>query len=278
MSVTRRQFLVRAGAASIVGPAILATTGRAAFAHFGARSPESSEPESPERRLSLLPKAKVNLAGSAHAVTARLRPPPVGVAVRFEVSSGPNAGDGAELATDDRGRVIFTYVGDGGAGLDVITASADDGSSGEVTATATKEWVEISAITGVALSPASASNPVGSTHEMHARLTPAVGGVPVHFEVTSGPNAGLGGMVLSDDYGRASFPYVGDGGSGIDEIVAWVDVDGGGLRDAGDPQATTTKEWLEPTESPESAGSPESAESPESPESPESHESPESGE
>ena len=269
MSLSRRQFLLRAGAASIVGPAVLATTGRAAFAHFGAQSPESHA-ESPERRLSLLPKAKVNLVGSEHAVSARPWPPLAAGTVRFEVSSGPNAGDGAELGTNHRGRVTFTYVGDGGAGLDVITASADDGASGQVTATATKRWVEISAITAVALSPASASNAVGSTHKLRAWLTPAVGGVPVHFEVASGPNAGLSGMVLSDDRGRASFPYVGDGGGGIDEIVAWVDVDGGGVLDAGDPQATATKEWLDPTESPES---PESAELPESAESPESHES-----
>ena len=278
MSLTRRQFLVPAGAASIAGPAILATSGRAAFAHFGAQSPEpeSPEPESPERRLALLPKAKVNLVGSEHAVSARLWPPLAGETVRFEVSSGPNAGDRAELPTDDRGRVTFVYVGDGGGGLDVITASADNGSFSDLTATATKEWVELSAITAVTVTPATATNDVGETHELRARLTPAVGGAPVRFDVIAGPNAPLGAMVLSDDAGRASFPYVGDGGAGIDEIVAWVDVDGNGVRDASDPQATATKEWVEPSESPESAESPESSESSESPESPESPESSES--
>ena len=162
MSLTRRQFLIRAGIASVAGPAVLATTGSGAFAHFGAHTPES-----PEGSLVLLPKANVNLVGSDHTVTATLRPRRAGETLRFEVSSGPNGGDGGDVVTDDRGRASFTYTGDGGEGLDVITARAEGaGSSGELTVTATKEWVALSAITEIDLSPATFVNTVGGEHEV----------------------------------------------------------------------------------------------------------------
>ena len=239
MSLTRRQFLIRAGIASVAGPAVLATTGSGAFAHLGAHTPES-----PVGSLVLLPKANVNLVGSDHTVTATLRPRRAGETLRFEVSSGPNGGDGGDVVTDDRGRASFTYTGDGGEGLDVITARAEGaGSSGELTATATKEWVALSAITDIDLSSATSVNTVGGEHEVRARLRPRVGGVPVRFEVLFGPNAGLTATIESDDRGRASFAYIGDGGPGTDSIVAWVDVNEiGGVRDDGDPQAVVTKD------------------------------------
>ena len=267
MSLTRRQFLIRAGIASVAGPAVLATGGSVAFANFG------ETPESPEGSLSLRPRADVNLVGSEHTVIATRRPRQAGAIVHFEVSDGPNSGDAADVATDDLGRATFTYTGADGEGLDVISASALDPASGERIATATKEWVAISAITAVALSPASAVNEVGSEHELRATLTPRVDAVPVHFAVLVGPNAGLSATVMSDHVGRASFAYIGDGGLGTDGIVAWVDANENGVLDDADPQAAATKEWVESPESPES---PESAESTESAESPESSESPES--
>ena len=239
MSLTRRQFLVRAGIASVVGPAVLATGGTA-FAHFGA----SASPESPEGSLRLLPRADVNLVGSEHTVTARLSPRREGEIVSFVVASGPNVGDGADVPTSDSGRASFSYTGDGGVGLDVISARARETGSGELSETVTKEWVEISAITGIEISPLSAENAVGDDHEVWATIAPRVGGVPVRFEVVSGPNSGLSATVVGDSRGRAHFAYVGDGGPGTDVIAAWVDANDNGVLDDGDPQALATKEWL----------------------------------
>ena len=174
MSLTRRQFLIRAGIGSVAGPAVLATTRSGAFAHFGAESPEGS--------LVLLPKANVNLVESDHTVTATLRPRRAGETVRFEVSFGPNVGDGADVPTDDRGRASFAYTGDGGEGLDVIAARAQGaGSSGELTATATKEWVALSAITEIDLSPP----PPSTRSAASTRCEPGSGPASAGFQCAS---------------------------------------------------------------------------------------------
>lgn len=76
----------------------------------------------------------------------------------------------------------------------------------------------------VGLSPASATNPVGTSHTVtaHASATndAPVAGATVVFTVLSGPNAGQTGSAVTDSNGLASFTYNDTGGAGTDSIRA----------------------------------------------------------
>jgi hypothetical protein len=83
--------------------------------------------------VSLSQDEDTNLTGTNHTVTATvvngLGEPQEGVTVTFTVLSGPNAGTSgtcsanAACETDAAGEVSFTYLGDGGVGIDTIQAS-----------------------------------------------------------------------------------------------------------------------------------------------------------
>jgi hypothetical protein len=76
---------------------------------------------------------------------------------------------------------------------------------------------------GIVLSPTSATNNVGQSHTLTATVQDNNGnpiqGVTVHFQVTSGPNAGTSGDATSDSSGKAQFTYT-SGNAGTDHIVA----------------------------------------------------------
>jgi len=77
--------------------------------------------------------------------------------------------------------------------------------------------------TGITLSPATASNPAGTTHTVTASVTNATGpaaGVTVTFNVISGPNAGQTGTGITGASGDATFTYSDTGGAGTDSIQA----------------------------------------------------------
>lgn len=93
------------------------------------------------------------------------------------------------------------------------------------------------------LSPATATNPVGTSHTVTATLTQAGSNAPVpdasiSFEVT-GANA-ASGTATTDVNGSASFTYTGTA-SGSDTITASYDADGDGVLEA---VASATKEWV----------------------------------
>ena len=81
----------------------------------------------------LTPEIALNALGQDHTATATLRDemgdPQPGVAIAFSVDSGPNAGASgicsfnADCTTDGNGVSSFTYIGDGGIGVDEISAS-----------------------------------------------------------------------------------------------------------------------------------------------------------
>jgi hypothetical protein len=76
---------------------------------------------------------------------------------------------------------------------------------------------------GVVLSPTSATNNVGQPHTLTATVQDDNGnpiqGESVHFEVTSGPNAGTSGDAVTDANGEAQFTYT-SSTTGTDHIVA----------------------------------------------------------
>ena len=99
----------------------------------------------------------------------------------------------------------------------------------------------------VVLSPDDAVNPIGTNHDLIANVSDSVAvvlieGVRVDFAV-SGPNA-TGGSDLTDVNGDAPFSYIGDN-AGLDEITAWLDINGNDTPDAGEPTSEpVSKRWL----------------------------------
>lgn len=76
---------------------------------------------------------------------------------------------------------------------------------------------------GITLSPATGTNKVGESHTVTAAVQndhgEGIEGVAVHFQVTSGPNAGTIGEAITDASGKASFTYS-SSKSGTDHINA----------------------------------------------------------
>ena len=103
----------------------------------------------------------------------------------------------------------------------------------------------------ITLSPEEAFNPVNTGHTVTAEADVNGSDITepytVNFEVTSGPNSGDSAEVDTDATGNiddADFSYNGDGGDGIDQINAWIDIDLDDEIDSGEPQATAEKYWF----------------------------------
>ena len=111
-----------------------------ALLHGGLRCDEAAS-------ISLDPGVAFNSVDTNHTVTATISPAVADIPVEFDVTAGPNFGEGGTDSTDGSGVANFTYTGDGGDGIDTITACIDLNESdtcdaGEPTATATKTWFE----------------------------------------------------------------------------------------------------------------------------------------
>ena len=212
----------------------------------------------PGPAIEIEPTAAAALLNTEETVTATVRDlfpdrsvPLSGVAVAFRITSGPNAGTSGTLdpiggQTDSAGVVRFTYTGVGGVGTDTIVALATLPDETVITSMpATRTWV----IPEIAVTPAPASRLLDRPITLNARLalpdgTP-VPGIPVTFEVVSGPNAGTEGVLepgdgRTDADGRARFTYTGDGGTGVDVVRVSADVPGLPIE-----AFETTVRWVE---------------------------------
>ena len=110
-------------------------------------------------------------------------------------------------------------------------------------------------VPGIELTPATATNELGMPDQTQHTVTAVVSagtygpvaGVPVEFEITAGPNAGLTGSGTTDAAGEASFTYTatqGPAGLGTDTIVAsFTNADGSVVYGS----ATATKDWVDTT-------------------------------
>jgi hypothetical protein len=101
----------------------------------------------------------------------------------------------------------------------------------------------------IILAPPSNDDPGFAEHRVSATVTDSTDsgdvplvGIQVTFAVVSGPTAGTTGTALTDASGRASFGWNG-ASSGVDEVLAWLDFDGSGTRDEGEPAEDATKLW-----------------------------------
>ena len=88
-------------------------------------------------------------------------------------------------------------------------------------------------------------NPGLTSHTVTANVTDgvAVQGAVVSFVVTAGPNSPEADSDTTNAAGDATFDYIGDGGPGLDAITAWLDINGNGTPDEGEPSDVVTKLW-----------------------------------
>jgi uncharacterized repeat protein (TIGR01451 family) len=100
---------------------------------------------------------------------------------------------------------------------------------------------------GITLSPASATNPVGGSHTVTAKVQDdngdPIANRVVTFDVTSGPNAGKTGTATTNASGQATFTYSDTGGAGTDTLVATFTDSTETTRTSN----TATKTWIPPT-------------------------------
>jgi hypothetical protein len=146
---------------------------------------------------------------------------------------------GTHVGTD-----TITATAVGGSGYTIIEAATSAEAFAAVrnpSATATKKYVPGQA-TSLTLTPAAATNVVGSEHCVTATVKDAFGnpvpGVPVNFSVSGSSSAS--GTVTTGADGTAKFCYTGPALPGSDVITATAQT---GLH----PSATATKAWVVPT-------------------------------
>jgi uncharacterized protein (DUF2141 family) len=205
--------------------------------------------------IALSPATDTNPAGTQHCVTATVRDQfnntMSGVSVVFTVM-GANPQPAATRTTNASGEAQFCYTGTA-VGTDTIRAFADtngNGSqdAGEPSGTATKVWVA-GTPANVTLRPETDSNPTGTEHCVTATVTDAsnnpVPNATVIFSVT-GANGRPATSRTTDNVGEAEFCYTGTR-VGPDTINAFVDNNGNGSQDAGEPFDTATKTWVPAT-------------------------------
>jgi hypothetical protein len=109
----------------------------------------------------------------------------------------------------------------------------------------------------LSLSPLTASGTAGTTHTVTAQLldsttTNPVAGARLGFLVTGGPNVGVkgacssGSVCLTDSAGHVSWTYRSNGAAGDDTIETFVDLNGNGIPDVGEPQTSAGMSWSVP--------------------------------
>lgn len=208
----------------------------------------------PPATLTLSPATATNTVGTTHTVTASVQDaaggPSTDVVVRFSVAgAAPHSGS---CTTDASGRCAFTYDGPIHPGSDAISAYADTNNDNarqpdEPIGAATKLWV-IGPPAALTLTPAQATNPVGTAHTVTATATDAFANptpaVAVRFSVTG--SASAAGSCLTNAAGHCDFSYAGPALPGNDVIAAYADSDGDSVQDAGEPAATAGKTWILP--------------------------------
>ena len=188
----------------------------------------------------LVPLTANDLISTTHTVTVTVwdgTTPLQGVAVDFDVTSGPNNGKSGSGITDANGQTTYTYTGTGGVGTDTIQASGTH-LSGAFHCTSTKTWIDPQC----SLVPSTGTNPIHTSHTVTVTVTDGTSplpGVTVEVEVLTGPNAGDGGQATTDVNGEATFNYVGDGGVGADTIQA------SGTHEGIVFSCTATKTWVD---------------------------------
>jgi Bacterial Ig-like domain (group 1) len=208
--------------------------------------------------LALTPATDTNEAGDSHTVTATLtdatagNAPVPGATIGFSVT-GANPGTGSGV-TNASGQTTFTYTGTS-IGGDMISAcyNADSSADGscEAVASAAKTWV-FGQPAHLDLTPATATNVVGSQHCVKAKVTNQfsfpIPNVAVRFAVSG--SVSISGSGTTNTSGETTFCYTGPALPGADVISAYADSNGSNTQDTGEPSDTAAKTWVLPTSTP----------------------------
>jgi hypothetical protein len=209
-------------------------------------------------QLALTPASATNEAGDSHTVTATLTDataggaPVSGATIGFAVTgANPHTGSGV---TNGSGQATFTYTGTS-VGGDMISAcyNADSSADGscEAVASATKTWV-FGQPANLDLTPATATNVVGSQHCVKAKVTNQFAfplpNVVVRFAVSG--SVSTSGSGTTNASGEATFCYIGPALPGSDVISAYADSNNSNTKDVGEPSDTAAKTWVLPVSTP----------------------------
>ncbi len=180
---------------------------------------------------SVAPATDLNQLGTNHTVTATfLRgngARAAGANVTASVVAGPNSPQMTNRTTDASGEASFSYTGSGGLGTDAIEfTGVVDGQP--VRCRASKTWDN--ALGNCVVTPATATNPLGSQHTATAVFTRGDGtpaaGIGVSIDVSSGPSSPRVENGLTNANGEVAFSYTGSAGEGTDAIDFTAIVDG----------------------------------------------------
>ena len=154
---------------------------------------EAGSFESPQ--LKLVPDKAVNNIGTSHTLTATLvdggGKPISGQIITFNVTDGPHKTMNGSSTTNTNGIATWSYVGTN-VGTDTIVATGYD----QISIPVYKTWQQ-SDLPSIKLTPATATNNVGTSHTVAATLFDSTGTpVPemkITFTVTAGPHKGMSG-------------------------------------------------------------------------------------
>lgn len=106
--------------------------------------------------------------------------------------------------------------------------------------------------TSLELTPAAATNPVGTTHTVTATVTDASGvaAQPTTILFTVRGSTNTSGQCTTTTTGSCDYSYRGPDLPGADSITACADNNNNGTCDTGEPTAEASKAWLLPTSTP----------------------------
>jgi hypothetical protein len=204
--------------------------------------------------LVLTPFTETNNVGAEHILTATYTEsgePVEGATIHFEIIDGPHAGlySDPDPVTDADGVATWSYVGSLN-GMDTIQASVVGAEPEILSNEVTKTW-EGEVNYEITATPSYELNPVKTDHLITATVTiensdPViyVEGITVCLEVVDGPNVGKTASGTTNANGQVDLTYFGDGGAGSDTIRVWVDKNGNGQYDDGEPFVEVIKDWV----------------------------------
>ena len=216
---------------------------------------QSDTPPGPTA-VTLSPSSATNDVGTTHTVTATAMDgsgnPSSNASIVFSVTGAVSTT--GSCTTDAQGMCSFTYTGPTAPGSDTITGCADNDGNGvgdpatEPCGQAFKQWV----LPTLTVSPADATNTVGTSHTVTAMISSASGsseaGRTVMFAVTG--SVAASGSCVTDASGQCSFTYTGPQLPGADMITACSDLNRNGAIEAATECVTATKAWVLPTSTP----------------------------
>lgn len=218
----------------------------------GVHTPEPGEPAS----LGLDPSYQDIPIGNACSINAYVYDEyGIGVPdvpVMFLVVSGPNVGISGSGVTDDYGGTSFSYLGNT-VGLDTINVWCDMDGDGDwdpedIGNVANVNWLDPNLPADFGVDPQMAAPPVGNEHSIQAMVGDVYGmpmvGVPIMFQIVSGPHIGTTYAGITDDAGIVSFSYMGIA-SGVDVVQIWCDMNGNGVWDPSELGSYAYTGWLE---------------------------------